>query len=278
MRALLERCIEEDGGLLGDVTTNASIATNAEGAYAVHVRGYGTISGLQPIAEAIGVFDALSIELLHNDGDEVQEERIAILSGSVRSMLLAERTVLNILGHASGIATKTREFVDEVAGMKCKICDTRKTTPGLRLLDKYAVYCGGGTSHRMGLHDAALFKDNHLVALHALQSNLSEAIEIARASAKLQFVEVEVDTLQQLEQVLKVDVDIVLLDNMPNEHLAEAVVMRDASSTAPLLEASGGVTLERVRSIASTGVDRISIGGLTHQANWLDIGLDAIDA
>jgi nicotinate-nucleotide pyrophosphorylase (carboxylating) len=167
-------------------------------------------------------------------------------------------------------------FVDAVAGTECNVCDTRKTTPGLRQLDKYAVSCGGGTSHRLGLHDAALYKDNHLAGLQNFSSDLNSAIESVRKTNELQFVEVEVDTLEQLVDVLKLPVDIILLDNMSCKTLLEAVKMRNASGTKPLLEASGGVSLETVREIAETGVDRISIGGLIHQATWLDIGLDAI--
>ena len=277
MKELLVRCIEEDGGLCGDVTSNAAISPDETGSYALHVREQGTLAGIVPLADSISVFDSLTIDVLRKDGEEVNDERIAVVSGKVRSILLAERTMLNILGHASGIATRTREFVKKVADTNCKICDTRKTTPGLRLLDKYAVFCGGGTSHRMGLHDAALFKDNHVVALHALKADLRDAIAKARTNPELQFVEVEVDTLEQFEQVMLLDVDIVLLDNMTNRQLEEAVAMRDVSNTSLLLEASGGVNLETVSGVANTGVDRISIGGLTHHAHWLDIGLDAID-
>jgi nicotinate-nucleotide pyrophosphorylase (carboxylating) len=182
---------------------------------------------------------------------------------------------LNIIGYASGIASRTRKFVDAVAGTNCNICDTRKTTPGLRALDKYAVVCGGGTSHRMGLHDAALFKDNHLALLKDFSTELSVAIAKVRAMNDVQFVEVEVDTIEQLEQVLLLPVDIILLDNMPPKLLKQSVELRDASKQSPLLEASGGVTLETVQAIAESGVDRISIGGIVHQASWRDVGLDA---
>ena len=146
------------------------------------------------------------------------------------------------------------------------------------MLDKYAVTCGGGSSHRIGLHDAALYKDNHLAGMENIVSELGAAISYAKENNELQFVEVEVDTLTQLEQVLSLPVDIILLDNMSPELLREAVELRDASDSSPLLEASGGVTLDTVREIAETGVDRISIGGLVHQATWIDVGLDAIDA
>ena len=278
MRTLLTRCLEEDGGLEGDVTTNSIIPPELQGQFALHVRGHGTISGLDPIAEVVDVFGEIAMTLVHHDGDVVSDENIAFLDGQVQTILVAERTLLNILGHASGIATKTRQFVDAVAGTNCQICDTRKTTPGLRVLDKYAVMCGGGTTHRMGLHDAALYKDNHLVALEDFSNELSEAISNVKATNNLQFVEIEVDTIEQLEKVLSLQVDIILLDNMPPEVLREAVEMRDASEYSPLLEASGGVNVETVRTIAETGVNRVSIGGLVHQATWLDIGLDTMHA
>ena len=278
MRTLLERCIEEDGGLQGDVTTNSIIEPEMRGQFALHVRSQGTIAGLDPIAEVIDVFGDVSMSLIHHDGDEVCDENIAVLKGSVQAILLAERTILNIICYASGVATRTRQFVDAVAGTNCKICDTRKTTPGLRVLDKYAVVCGGGTSHRIGLHDAALYKDNHLSTLEDFSNELSVAMSNVKAMNDVQFVEIEVDTIEQLEKVLLLSVDIILLDNMPRDVLKQAVRLRDASESSPLLEASGGINLETVRSIAETGVDRISIGGLTHQATWLDVGLDAIDA
>ena len=277
MHSLLRRCIEEDGGNR-DVTTESIVSPQSKEKFAINVRGSGTIAGLNPIASAMDVFEDLSIELLCTDGDQVQNNNIALLNGKVRTILLAERTILNILGYASGIATRTKLFVDAVVGTKCKVCDTRKTTPGLRLLDKYAVTCGGGSSHRIGLHDAALYKDNHLAGMENIVSELGAAISYAKENNELQFVEVEVDTLTQLEQVLSLPVDIILLDNMPPELLREAVELRDASDSSPLLEASGGVTLDTVREIAETGVDRISIGGLVHQATWIDVGLDAIDA
>ncbi len=277
MRDLLLRCIDEDGGLGGDVTTNSLDIPDAKSSFSIHFRGSGTIAGLNPIAECIDVFGAVSISILKNDGEIASNENIALVRGGTKDILFAERTILNILGYASGIATRTKLFVDAIAGTNCKICDTRKTTPGLRLLDKYAVVCGGGTSHRLGLHDAALYKDNHLAGLNELQKELCVAIASARAVSQLQFVEVEVDTLAQLKQVLQLQVDIVLLDNMSPELLRKAVAIRDASDSSPLLEASGGVSLDYVRSIAETGVDRISIGGVTHQATWIDVGLDALD-
>ncbi|MDP7005101.1 MAG: carboxylating nicotinate-nucleotide diphosphorylase [Phycisphaerales bacterium] len=277
MRDILRRCIEEDVGLEGDVTTKSIIPVGQQGCYVINVRGIGTISGLNPIAEVIEEFGDFTLEMFYQDGDEVKSNNIALLQGQVRDILIVERSILNVLGYASGIATRTKKFVDAVSGTDCTVCDTRKTTPGLRLLDKYAVTCGGGTSHRMGLHDAALYKDNHLAGMEDVVSELGAAISRVKENNSLQFVEVEVDTLAQLKKVLLLPVDIILLDNMSLEMLREAVSLRDAAQTSPLLEASGGVTLETVRSIAETGVDRISIGGLVHQATWIDIGLDSID-
>ena len=276
MKDLLRRCIDEDGGIYGDVTTQSIIAPELQARFALNIRGIGTIAGLDPIAGSIGFFEDVSMELLHHDGEEVGHANIAIIEGSVRSILGAERTILNIIGYASGVATRTKLFVDAVAGTSCKVCDTRKTTPGLRLLDKYAVSCGGGISHRLGLHDAALYKDNHLAGLKDFSGELNSAIESARNTNNLQFVEIEVDSLEQLKQVLELPVDIILLDNMSLETVVQAVAMRNTSGNSPLLEASGGVSLETVKEIAETGVDRISIGGLIHQATWLDVGLDAI--
>ncbi len=278
MKKLLQRCLEEDGGLCGDVTTNSLRFSDEIGKFMLNVRGQAIVAGLEPIAQTIDLICDVTIDLLHHDGDLVEDENIATIEGAVKDILLAERTVLNILGYASGVATQTHRFVEKVQGIDCAICDTRKTTPGLRLLDKYAVVCGGGTSHRMGLHDAALYKDNHLSELGDLTKELGAAIVCVKENNELKFVEVEVDSLNQLEKVLLLPVDIILLDNMPPELLREAVELRDASGSSPILEASGGVTLDTVREIAETGVDRISIGGLVHQAVWIDVGLDAVDA
>jgi nicotinate-nucleotide pyrophosphorylase (carboxylating) len=200
-------------------------------------------------------------------------------------MLAAERILLNLLGRLSGVATLTRQYVEAVAGTKAKIYDTRKTTPGWRRLEKYAVHCGGGWNHRGGLDEAVLIKDNHLVigekvATFAKQFSPSEAVVLARsyverhAADPTMIVEVEVDSLNQLDAVLPVRPDIVLLDNMSPAQLSEAVARRNAVNPAIELEASGGVHLDTVRRIAESGVDRISVGALTHSAVALDFGLD----
>ena len=277
VRVLLNRCIDEDGGVDGDVTSQSIIQPEASGRFAINVRENGVIAGLEPISSAIDVFGDITMETHHQDGEEVQGATIATLEGSIKTVLLAERTILNILGHASGVATNTRKFVEAIAHTECVVCDTRKTTPGLRMLDKYAVACGGGTPHRVGLHDAALYKDNHLAGLDDPASKLQEAIKIVRENQSLKFVEVEVDSLHQLEECLLLDVDIILLDNFSIEQLLRAVDIRNSSEQTPLLEASGGITIETVRDIAQTGVDCVAVGALTHRAPWLDIGLDAID-
>jgi nicotinate-nucleotide pyrophosphorylase (carboxylating) len=194
----------------------------------------------------------------------------------MRKLLAMERTALNFLQRLSGVATMTARFVDEVAGTRALILDTRKTTPGWRALEKYAVRCGGGTNHRIGLHDAVLIKDNHLAWLAEGGDPIGRAVGLARAGAPegTKFIEVEVDTLEQLDRALEVGPDIILVDNLGPEKLAEAVRRRDAKAPGVLLEASGGVNLSTVGAIARSGVDRISVGALTHSAPALDIGLD----
>ena len=277
VRELLNRCIEEDGGLDGDITSRSIIHTKASGRFAVNVRGEGVIAGVEPLSRGIDVFGDLSMTICCQEGEEVHNSTIAQLEGNMQTVLLAERTILNVLGHACGIATVAKQYVKAIADTECIVCDTRKTTPGLRMFDKYAVACGGGVPHRIGLHDAALFKDNHLAGLDEPSETLAAAIKIVRQDQSLKFVEIEVDSLQQLEEVLLLDVDIVLLDNFSIEQLQQAVEMRNNSAKHPSLEASGGITIETVREVAQTGVDRVAIGALTHQAPWVDIGLDAID-
>ncbi len=270
---LFHRCFDEDGLQLADVTTESIIDVDASLTCDVSLREPGVLAGLALLTTGLSLIDDVELELLNQDGAFSEPSAVAVLSGNHRSILAVERTILNILGYASGIATRTHYFVELVAGAECKICDTRKTTPSLRMLDKYAVSCGGGTLHRLGLHDAVLYKDNHLAGLSNIKEELASAIAKVRGK-QISFVEVEVDTLEQFKEVVELDVDIILLDNMSTELMGEAVAMRNASERNPLLEASGGVNAETVRSIAETGVDRIAIGGLTHQSTWLDFGLD----
>ena len=273
---LVARCLQEDGSEKGDVTSLSIVDAKTVGSFEVNARKQGVVSGLHVLMQASHLFGDVVLHPVCTDGDCV-DGLIATIEGNLCSVLKAERVILNILGYASGVATQTSKFVKAIHGTNCEVCDTRKTTPGLRVLDKYAVGCGGGTLHRLGLHDAALYKDNHIsgVPIDELELKLGNAITRTREDRHLSFVEVEVDTISQLEIVLKLDVDIILLDNMTIEMLREAIVLRDNSSHRPLLEASGGISLENARTIAETGVDRMAIGGLIHRSNWLDIGLDA---
>jgi len=248
-------------------------------------RQAGVIAGLGFLPDLISVFsapDAIEAQVLIEDGASIAPgTELAVLSGNARQIVALERTMLNLISRMSGIATKTKVFVDLVDGSGVQICDTRKTTPGLRVFEKYAVRCGGGTTHRMGLHDAVLIKDNHIagMTLEQIATSLGEtAYTIEEHGVRLQFVQIEVDTLDQLERVLGVCsgiVKIILLDNMTPAQLSAAVQMRDETGVEVLLEASGGVTESSVAQLAHSGVDRISVGALTHQAQSLDLGLDA---
>ena len=212
-----------------------------------------------------------TFEDLAKDGDSVTRGgRLARVQASARALLAAERTALNLLGRLSGVATLTRAYVDAIDGTRARIVDTRKTTPGLRALEKYAVRCGGGVNHRFGLDDAILIKDNHIASC----GSVAEAVRLAKAAAgHLMKVEVEIDRLEQLDDALRHGPDVVMLDNFSLADLAQAVRVTNHRA---VLEASGGVSLETVRAIAETGVDVISVGALTHSASVLDIGLDAI--
>lgn len=274
-RRLIDLALAEDLGSTGDRTSLSTIPAETRSRAAFVARTAGVVAGL-PAAELVCRAVDPSLTFAHDIADGSRVERgtkLATVSGSLRSILAAERTALNFLQRLSGVATLTRKFVDAAAGFRAKLLDTRKTTPGWRLLEKYAVRCGGGANHRMGLHDAILIKDNHLAGLGG---DIRRAMEAARAypgNAGLS-VEVEVDTLDQLEVALAVKADIILLDNMTPDQMRAAVARRDAVAPGVLLEASGGVNLNTVRDIAATGVDRISVGALTHSAPALDIGLD----
>lgn len=282
----LERSIDEDlGRRRHDVTSEALIDRRTPGRAAVVARQPGTLCGAVLIREIILHASAhVEVDLRLGDGDTLSAgATIALLQGPLRDVLRVERTLLNYLTHLSGVATLTTRYVQAVAGTGAVICDTRKTLPGLRWLQKYAVRCGGGTTHRSGLYDAVLIKDNHLahLPLEQLTERITEAMEhvkqphlLKHRQRAIKFFAVEVDTLAQLERVLAAPIDIVLLDNMPPDVLRQAVAMRDRLAPKVLLEASGGVGLDTVRAIAETGVDRISVGALTHSAPALDIGLD----
>lgn len=288
VRRLLELACDEDLGVPPHDPTGELVFTGADLARVRLVaRSAGVVAGLAFLDEILAVFvepgETVGVSLLASDGDRVSVGAgLAEFEGHARSIVRAERTMLNLVARLCGVATRTAAFVDAVRGTRACICDTRKTTPGLRLLEKYAVRCGGGVNHRLGLHDAVLVKDNHIA--HAEPERLAAVLaDVARraraAGSGLRFVQVEVDTLDQLDRVLGLPaglIDMVLLDNMGVDRLAEAVRRRDRTNPGLLLEASGGVTMETVRAIAETGVDRVSVGGLTHQAVSLDLGLDAV--
>lgn len=275
---LLAMAIEEDLSTQGDITSKAVIQADLQGRAALVARCAGVVAGLPAAALVFGTVDArVEFRALVQDGQRIQPgDKLATVRGPMRGILAAERIALNFLQHLSGIASLTRRYVDAVAGLRGQILDTRKTLPGWRLLAKYAVRCGGGHNHRLGLFDGILIKDNHLAALAtAEKQKIAEALRLAQAAAKPNLpVEIEVDTLDQLESALPCRPDIVLLDNMTCEQLRAAVRRRDESAPGVLLEASGGVNLGTVRGIAETGVDRISVGALTHSAPALDIALD----
>lgn len=276
----LHRWMAEDGLNKGDITSQVVCCADEEATLRLVARESLVLCGLEPLSRGLRAGGyGLSLDALLEDGAcAVRGDVLATLTGNLARMLGCERTILNMLGRLTGVATCTRGFVDAIAGTNAEITDTRKTMPGLRVWDKYAVVCGGGTSHRMGLHDAALFKDNHFAGLPlvAMQERLKDAITRARADRDLLFIEVEVDTLEQLEVILDTaGVDIILLDNMSNEVMREAVQRRDVVAPEIKLEASGGITLESVHGVAETGVDRIAVGALTRAAVMLDIGLDA---
>ena len=267
--------LEEDLGRAGDITSQATIPASAAARAVIAVRKPGVVSGLLLARAAFAMMDSsLIFETLAEDGAHLESGAIAArIAGPARALLGAERVALNYLGRLSGIATLTSHYVAAVAGTGAKICCTRKTTPGLRAFEKYAVRCGGGMNHRFGLDDAFLIKDNHI----AVCGGVVPALRAAKAAAgHLLKIEIEVDNLVQLREVIAEGADVVLLDNMSLPQLREAVAMVRARPGPGMLltEASGGVTLDSLRAIAETGVDMISSGALTHSASVLDFGLD----
>ena len=245
----------------------------------------GIVSGLAFLPDIVAVYSPgsdIQYDLHRSDGELMESGTpLATIRGNARELVALERTLLNLVSRMSGIATMTSRFVELVRDTGARVCDTRKTTPGLRVFEKYAVRCGGGTSHRIGLYDAVLIKDNHLAGLSPdeIATALGQAAyTLNEWGARLRFVQVEVDSLDQLERVLDVCsnvVEMILLDNMTTDQLAQAVRMREERGVSVLLEASGGVNEQTIGPIAHSGVDRISVGGLTHQARSLDLGLDA---
>ncbi len=295
---ILDLAIAEDLGTQGDLTSLALVPEVARGKAEIVVRQPGILAGAAAIAATMTRFDAgLRWSPTACDGELLSAgQSIGLVEGRARAMLAAERPVLNLIGRLSGMATLTRRYVDVIAGTQARIYDTRKTTPGWRTLEKYAVHCGGGKNHRGGLYEAVLIKDNHLALVsaeeqlvvqpglprHKKGNSLAEAVVRARQFLAARFgtlaaqmiVEIEVDTLEQLDDVLAARPDIVLLDNMSLAMLREAVARRNAQCPEVELEASGGIHLETVRAVAETGVERISSGALTHSSIGLDLGLD----
>ena len=277
IRDLIDAALAEDAGQ-GDPTTDALVEPSLTGSATLVTREDGVIAGVDVAVAVFTQFDPdLHAESLAEDGSTVGAgDRLASVSGSLASILKAERTAVNFLQHLSGVATMTRRYVDAVQGYRAQIVDTRKTTPGLRKLEKHAVAMGGGRNHRYNLADGILIKDNHIEAMALQGIGIGEVVKRAHAVASHMIkVEIEVETLEQLEEVLDAGADLVLLDNMEPEQMETAVRITGGRA---LLEASGGITLETVRDVASTGVDIISVGALTHSAAALNISLDmAID-
>ena len=294
LRRIVRLAVFEDLDRGQDWTTICLVPEEAAASANIVARKPGVIAGVYAVPV---ILDEMEIEAQYHplvqDGDTVGAGAIvATLSGPARDLLTSERTILNILGRLSGIATLTRQYVETIAGTKARIYDTRKTIPGWRRLDKYAVHCGGGHNHRTGLYDAILIKDNHVAFGREGKSDRAyspaEAVRKARAFLAQQAVgeltagapdssmllEIEVDSLDQLREVLLENPDIVLLDNMTPEQLRQAIQIRDAARSSAELEASGGINLQNIRAIAESGIDRISIGALTHSAPVLDLALD----
>ncbi|MCC2110455.1 MAG: carboxylating nicotinate-nucleotide diphosphorylase [Hyphomicrobiales bacterium] len=273
-RLMVDRAVEtallEDLGRAGDITTLATIPAEAEARVVIAARKPGVVAGLALAESAFRQMDGrVSVRIVRPDGTTLEPgDVVAEIAGPARAILTGERVALNFLGHLSGIATLAAAYVAKVAETKASIVCTRKTTPGLRAFEKYAVRCGGGRNHRFGLDDAVLIKDNHIAAC----GGVGLAIERARAFVgHLVKIEVEVDTLDQLREAMETGPDAVLLDNMTPDRLREAVgIVAGRAAT----EASGGVNLDTVKSIAESGVDMISVGAITHSAPVLDLGLD----
>lgn len=267
---LIQRALSEDFGDAGDLTSQACIPADTPMKAVIAARKPGYLGGITLAADIFKTIDdTINVEVEKSDGAFITKGDIAMrIQGPARSILMAERVALNFLGHMSGIATATAELVAQTKGTYTKIVCTRKTTPGLRAIEKYAVRCGGGYNHRFGLYDAVMIKDNHIVAA----GSIPKALQAVKASVGHTVkIEIEVDTLAQLEEVLAEGADIVLLDNMSTDELSKAVKMTNGKA---ILEASGNVTAKTVKAIAQTGVDYISSGWITHSAPILDLGLD----
>ena len=281
VQQLIDIAVQEDFGA-GDPTSEITVRENDRARGHLVSREEIVVSGMELAAEIVKRYDKrLKLKILIPDGHRASvADKIGVIEGPLRSMLSAERVVLNFLQRLCGISTMTWKFVSAVRGTKAKIYDTRKTMPGWRELEKYAVRCGGGYNHRMNLGDAVMFKDNHIAELgRNFKPKLARMIQQAHAHKGVKFVVVEVDHVDaQLDRVITIPgVDVILLDNMGQWQLKHAVELRNKIGKKPLLEASGGITLNNVLTVASCGVDRISIGAITHSAIAVDIGLDRFD-
>lgn len=277
VKPLIRLALEEDLSESGDLTSLAVIPADLVGLARFVMRSPGVLAGLPIIAMVSQSIDKrLQMESRSVDGQFISSNAtVATISGPLRSILAVERTALNFMQRLSGIASLTRRYVDRLQGSACQVLDTRKTTPGWRVLEKYAVRCGGGNNHRMGLFDAVLIKDNHLAGLRKHGTPLAESITKARAFVKEGIlIEIEVESLEQLVEALTAKPDVVMLDNMNLEMLRQAVTTRNAIAPSVRLEASGGINLETIQAVAGTGVEFISVGALTHSAKALDIALD----
>ncbi|MEH3128496.1 MAG: carboxylating nicotinate-nucleotide diphosphorylase [Mycolicibacterium neoaurum] len=274
-RALIERALDEDLRYGPDVTTEATVPADAVTTAAMASREHGVAAGVDVavlVLDAVLGADGYTVLERLADGTRVQPGQALLrVQAPTRGLLTAERTMLNLVCHLSGIATATAKWVDAVDGTGARIRDTRKTLPGMRALQKYAVRVGGGVNHRMGLGDAALIKDNHVAAAGSVLA----ALAAVRATAPDIACEVEVDSLEQLDDILGADVELVLLDNFPVWQTQIAVQRRDSRSPATKLESSGGLSLESAAAYAATGVDYLAVGALTHSVRVLDIGLDS---
>lgn len=275
VRALIDLALAEDIGT-GDITSQATVPADRTATAVMLAKDAGVLSGIDVAREVFRTVDpSLEFEALKQNGDEIAyREDIAVVKGNARSILTGERVALNFVQRLSGVATITASYAAAVAGSNTSIVDTRKTTPGMRLLEKRAVMDGGGRNHRFGLADGVLIKDNHLAAIGG-PNRIADAIAAARNRAPHTLkVEVEVTSLDELRQALDAKADIVMLDNMDTPTMAEAISIRDEYGIPTLLEASGGITLERLPELAAIGIDLISAGALTHSAPSLDISLD----
>lgn len=270
---VVKRALEEDLGLAGDITSAACVPVSAMSRAIITARSPGVVAGIDLTLTAFRLVDRdIEVRIEKGDGAHVAaRDAVMHIEGPSRGILSAERVALNFLGRLSGVATQTALYVEASAGTRAKIACTRKTTPGLRAFEKYAVLCGGGRNHRFGLHDAVMIKDNHIIAAGGIAAAMTAA---KRAVGHMAAIEIEVETLEEMEEALEHGARIILLDNMSLDELRLAVSLNKGRA---VLEASGGVTLDSVKAIAATGVDIISSGAITHSAPCLDLGLDFLD-